>query len=47
MTYRKILYFSKAGFFWGGGGGAAYFWRGLYSEELMYGGKFVFKNQLG
>ena len=24
-----------------------YFWRGLYSEGLMYGGKFAFQNRLG
>ena len=23
------------------------FWRGLYSEELIYGGKFAFQNPLG
>ena len=47
-NYRKIpkitalgLLFFK-GPFWG-----AYFWRGLYSEGLMYGGKFAFKNRLG
>ena len=28
--------------FWG-----AYFWCGLYSERLMYGGKFAFQNRLG
>ena len=25
----------------------AYCWRGLYSEGLIYGGKFVFQNRLG
>ena len=25
----------------------AYFWRGLYSEGLIYGGKFAFQNRLG
>ena len=25
----------------------AYFWRGLYSEGLIYGGKFAFTNRLG
>ena len=25
----------------------AYFWRGPYSEGLMYGGKFAFQNRLG
>ena len=45
--YRKIpkirpgLIFFK-GPFWG-----AYFWWGLYSERLMYGGKFAFQNRLG
>ena len=24
----------------------AYFWRGLYSEGLIYGGKFAFQNRL-
>ena len=44
FTYRKIpkisLYFSKALF-----GGL--FWRGLYSEGLIYGRKFAFQNRLG
>ena len=25
----------------------AYFWSDLYSEELIYGGKFAFQNRLG
>ena len=33
------MYFSKIIF------EGAYFWRGLYSEGLMYGGKFAFQNR--
>ena len=40
ITPPGLLFFK--GPFWG-----AYFWRGLYSEGLMYGGKFAFKNRLG
>ena len=32
----------RKGPFWG-----AYFWRGLYSERLIYGKKFVLQNRLG
>ena len=39
--YRKIPKISP------GGGGGAYFLRGLYSEGLMFGGKFAFQNRLG
>ena len=41
--YRKIpgLTFFKDPF-WG-----VYFWRGLYSEELIYGGNFACQNRLG
>ena len=45
--YRKIpkispglMFFKRP--FWG-----AYFWRGLFSEGLIYGGKFAFQNRLG
>ena len=47
ITYHKIpkwapgLIFFK-GPFWG-----AYFWRGLYSEGLMYGGKFCVSKSIG
>ena len=42
-TYRKIpgLTFFKDPF-WG-----VYFWRGLYSEGLIYGGNFACQNRLG
>ena len=35
------LYFLKALF------EGLVFWRGSYSERLMYGGKFAFQNRLG
>ena len=38
----QILYDAVNGPFWG-----AYFWWGLYSEGLIYGGKFAFRNRLG
>ena len=47
LNYRKIpkkapgLIFFKSPF-WG-----AYFWRGLYSEGLIYGGKCAFQNRFG
>ena len=44
VQFRKwapgLIFFK--GPFWG-----AYFWRGLYSEGLIYGGKFAFQNRLG
>ena len=53
VRYRKIpkispgaYFFSKA-LFEGLIFGAAYIRRGLYSEKLIYGGKFVFQNRLG
>ena len=36
----RLIFFK--GPFWG-----AYFWRGLYSEGLIYGGKLAFQNRLG
>ena len=36
----QLIFFK--GLFWG-----AYFWSDLYSDRLMYGGKFAFQNQLG
>ena len=44
VKFRKsapgLIFFKDP--FWG-----AYFWRGLYSEGLINGGKFAFQNQLG
>ena len=44
VKFRKwapgLIFFK--GPFWG-----ANFWRGLYSEELIYGEKFAFQNRLG
>ena len=48
FKYRKIpkispgAYIFQRPFFRG-----AYFWKGLYSEGIIYGGKFVFQNRLG
>ena len=47
--YRKIPKISPEA---GGGGGGGYifqrpFLRGLFSEGLIYGGKFAFQNRLG
>ena len=43
IKFRKeapgLTFFKGA--FWG-----AYFWRGLYSKGLIYGGKFAFQNRL-
>ena len=44
VQFRKwapgLIFFKRP--FWG-----AYFWRGLYSEGLIYGGKFACQNRLG
>ena len=48
QNYRKIPRISPGAYifqrlFFGG----VYFWRGLYSDGLMYGGNFAFQNRLG
>ena len=45
--YCKIPKISPGLIFFKGPFWGAYFWWGVYSERLMYGGKFAFQNQLG
>ena len=45
--YRKSPKISPGLIFFKGPFWGAYFWWGLYSERLMYGGKFAFQNRLG
>ena len=45
--YRKIPKIIPGLIFFKGLFRGAYFWRGLYSEGLIYGGKFAFPNRLG
>ena len=47
FSYRKIPKISPGLIFFKGPFWEAYFWRGLYSEGLIYGGKFAFLNRLG
>ena len=46
MVYCKIPKISPGLTFFKGPFWGAYFWRGLYSEGLMYGRQFAFKNRL-
>ena len=46
LSYRKIPKISLGLTFFKGPFSGAYFWRGWYSERLIYGGKFGFQNRL-
>ena len=46
-AYRKIPKISPGAYIFQGPFLRVFFWRGLYSEGLMYGGKFAFQNRFG
>ena len=47
LSYRKILKVSPGAYIFQRAFLRGLFLRSLYSEELMYGGKFAFQNLLG
>ena len=47
LSFRKLLKVSPGAYIFQRPFLRGLFWRGLYSVELMYGGKFAFQNLLG